>query len=54
MHVWPLVLTATVAVVIGTVAGTKLPGHLQRITFRRMIGVMLVVLGVWMAVAGRG
>jgi uncharacterized membrane protein YfcA/plastocyanin len=46
--VWPLVLVATIAVVVGTVLGTKLLGHLQHTTFRRMIGVLLVVLGVLM------
>jgi uncharacterized membrane protein YfcA len=54
VDVWPLVVVATLAVVLGTVAGTKLLGHLQPTTFRRMIGVLLVVLGIWMAVAGRG
>jgi uncharacterized membrane protein YfcA len=54
VNVWPLVLVATIAVVVGTVIGTKLLGHLQHTTFRRMIGVLLVVLGIWMAVAGRG
>src|SRR5690349_9155628 len=48
LNVWPLVLVATIAVVVGTVAGTKLLGHLQHTTFRRMIGVLLVVLGILM------
>lgn len=54
VRIWPIVLTATVAVVIGTALGTRVLGHLQQATFRRVIGVLLVVLGVYMAVAGRG
>lgn len=54
VRVGPLVLTATMAVVVGTAAGTKLLGQLPHTTFRRMIGVLLVVLGIWMAVASHG
>ena len=54
IRIWPIVLAATIAVIVGTVAGTRLLGQLQHTTFRRMIGVLLVVLGIWMAVAGRG
>lgn len=54
LAIWPLVLVATAAVVIGTALGTRVLGHLQQATFRRVIGVLLVVLGTYMAVAGRG
>jgi uncharacterized membrane protein YfcA len=53
-RVWPLVLIATVAVVLGTAVGTRVLGHLPQQAFRRVIGVLLVVLGIAMAVAGRG
>ena len=54
VRIWPLVLVATIAVVIGTALGTRVLGHLQQATFRRVIGVLLVVLGIGMTVAGRG
>lgn len=53
VQVWPLVLAATVAVVIGTTLGTRVLGHLQQTTFRRVIGVLLIALGVYMAIAAR-
>jgi len=51
--VWPLILTATVAVVVGTALGTHVLGRLRQETFRRVIGALLVVLGLYLAVAGR-
>ncbi|HEX5972154.1 MAG TPA: TSUP family transporter [Gemmatimonadaceae bacterium] len=53
MEVWPLVLVATIGVVVGTLAGTKLLGHIEHSTFRRMIGVLLVALGILMLAACR-
>jgi uncharacterized membrane protein YfcA len=50
-QVWPLLLVTTAAVVIGTALGTRVLGHLQQATFRRVIGVLLIVLGTYMAVA---
>jgi hypothetical protein len=54
VRIWPLVLTATAAVVIGTALGTRVLGRLPQSGFRRVIGVLLVVLGVYMAASGRG
>lgn len=53
LRIWPLVLVATVAVVVGTALGTRVLGHLEQATFRRVIGLLLVVLGIYMALAGR-
>ncbi|HEX6964828.1 MAG TPA: sulfite exporter TauE/SafE family protein [Gemmatimonadaceae bacterium] len=50
--VWPFVLIATIGAVIGTVLGTRLLGHLPPRAFRQVIGVLLVLLGVYMIVAG--
>ena len=50
--IWPLVLTATGGVVIGTAAGTRLLGWIPRPLFRRVIAVLLIVLGSYMIVAG--
>ena len=54
LHVWPLIVVATIAVVVGTALGTRVLGRLQQATFRRIIGALLIVLGIYMAVAGRG
>jgi hypothetical protein len=54
LRIWPLVLIATAGVVVGTALGTRVLGRLRREAFRRVIGVLLVVLGIYMAVAGRG
>jgi len=51
--IWPLVLTATAAVVVGTVLGTRVLGQLPEKLFRRVIGVLLIALGLYMAVAAR-
>ena len=52
--IWPLVLTATAAVVVGTALGTRVLGRLPQKLFRRVIGVLLIALGLYMAVAARG
>ncbi len=54
LAIWPLVATAVVAVVVGTALGTRVLGHLPQQLFRKVIAVLLVVLGIYMAVAGRG
>jgi uncharacterized membrane protein YfcA len=53
-RIWPLVLTATVAVVIGTAFGTRMLGKVPEQVFRRIVAVLLIVLGSYMAIAGRG
>lgn len=54
LAIWPLVLTAVVAVVAGTALGTRVLGRLPQTLFRKVIAVLLVLLGLYMAVAGRG
>jgi uncharacterized membrane protein YfcA len=54
VRVWPLVLTATLAVVIGTAFGIRVLGKVPEQTFRRTVAVLLIVLGTYMAIAGRG
>jgi len=53
-RIWPLVLTAVVAVTIGTGLGTRVLGRLPQQNFRRVVAVLLVALGLYMAIAGRG
>jgi uncharacterized membrane protein YfcA len=49
---WPLVLIATAGVVIGTAFGTRILRRVPQPVFRRVLAVLLVLLGVYMAVAG--
>jgi uncharacterized membrane protein YfcA len=51
--IWPLVLTATVAVVVGTALGARVLGRLPQQLFRRVIAVILILLGLYMAIGGR-
>jgi uncharacterized membrane protein YfcA len=53
-RLWPILVALTIAVVVGTLLGTRLLGRLQQTTFRRIIGALLVVLGLYMMIAGRG
>jgi uncharacterized protein len=50
--IWPLVLTATGGVIIGTAFGTRILGWVPRRIFRRVIAGLLMVLGFYMMVAG--
>ena len=52
--IWPLVLTATLGVVIGTALGARVLGRLPQQLFRRVIAVLLIALGLYMALAGKG
>lgn len=54
LRIWPLVLTATVAVIIGTALGTRVLGRLPEQVFRQSLAVLLIVLGVYMVIAGLG
>lgn len=51
-RIWPLVLTGTVAVMIGTALGARVLGRLPQQLFRRVVAVLLIALGLYMAVAG--
>jgi uncharacterized protein len=52
-RIWPLVLTATVAVVVGTALGARVLGRLPQQMFRRVIAVLLIILGLYMAIGAR-
>ena len=49
---WPLVLAATVGVIVGTAFGTRLLRWLGERTFRRIVAVLLLALGVYMLIRG--
>ena len=51
---WPPLLVATVAVIIGTLLGTRLLGRIPQSAFRRIIAILLLVLGVYMMTTARG
>ncbi len=53
-RIWPFVLAATIAVVIGTVLGTGVLGRLPERTFRRVLAVLLVALGIAVMTTGGG
>ena len=51
--IWPLVMMASVGVILGTAVGTRVLGRLPERTFRRLLAILLIVLGVYMIVGGR-
>ena len=50
--IWPLVVGATAGVVLGTAVGTRVLGRLPQATFRRVVAVLLLALGVYMLTVG--
>jgi uncharacterized membrane protein YfcA len=52
--IWKLLLIATVAAIVGTVLGTRLLTRLPQRSFRRVVAVLLSLLGIYMIVAGSG
>jgi len=50
--IWPLLLTATGGVMIGTAFGTRILGWVPERIFRRVLAGLLMVLGLYMAAAG--
>lgn len=49
---WPLLLAASIGVIVGTIAGTRVLGRLPETTFRRVLAILLGALGVYMIVVG--
>ena len=52
--VWPLLLVATVFVMIGTALGTRWLHRIPAPAFRRLIAILLIALGGYMILAGAG
>jgi uncharacterized membrane protein YfcA len=52
VRIWPLILVATIGVVVGTAVGTRMLTRVPEQTFRRIVSALLIVLGVYMTVAG--
>jgi len=51
---WPQILIATIGVVIGTVLGTRLLARVPQQAFRRVIAIVLLLLGIYMFGQGIG
>jgi uncharacterized membrane protein YfcA len=54
LAIWPLLVAASIGVVIGTAVGTRILGRLPERAFHRVVGLALVALGIWMAAGGAG
>jgi uncharacterized protein len=52
-RIWPLVVVATAGVVVGTAFGTRILGRIPEQTFRRVVALLLLALGIYMIIAGR-
>ena len=52
LGVWPLVLVATLGAVVGTALGTRALGRLPQRVFRRVVALLLLLLGVAMVAGG--
>lgn len=52
LGLWRLLLIATAATVAGTIIGTRLLTRLPERIFRRIVAALLLVLGIYMIVAG--
>jgi uncharacterized membrane protein YfcA len=48
LAIWPLILIATVGVVIGTLVGTPMLTRVPERQFRRIVAILLLALGGWM------
>lgn len=53
LDLWPQLAMMTIAVVIGTWAGTRILSRMPQHVFRRFIGAMLIALGIYMIFVGR-
>ena len=51
---WQPLLVATVAVIVGTAVGTRVLRRLPQQAFRRMVAVLLVLLGIYVIATGGG
>ena len=54
MRVWPYLVVLSAGVLVGTVVGTRALDRIPQQTFRKVIGALLVALGAYMIVWGRG
>jgi uncharacterized membrane protein YfcA len=50
-RIWPLVLIATIGTLVGTLIGVPILRHVPEHVFRRLVAVLLLALGAYMAFA---
>lgn len=50
LSAWPLMLTATIGVIVGTLIGKTVLGWIPERTFRLLVSGIVLVLGLWMFV----
>src|SRR5262249_53990794 len=48
LSAWPLMLAATIGVIVGTLIGKKVLGWIPEQTFRLLIAFVVLALGIWM------
>jgi uncharacterized membrane protein YfcA len=51
-RIWPLVLIATVGTLAGTVLGIRTLRRIPEMVFRRIVAILLLVLGTYMLLRG--
>jgi uncharacterized membrane protein YfcA len=51
--IWPLVLIATVGVVVGTVVGERMLARIPERRFRQTVGALVLLLGIVTLIRGR-
>lgn len=51
-HAWRWLAIGTIGVVVGTAAGTRVLGRIPERTFRRIIAMFLLALGIYMVAGG--
>jgi uncharacterized membrane protein YfcA len=54
LALWPVLMAASLAVIVGTAVGTRVLGRLQQRRFRTVVGAALLALGVFRIVGGGG
>ena len=53
LRIWPLITIGTVGVVVGTLTGMRMLKHVPERQFRRVVAILLLLLGTWMLVGGQ-
>jgi uncharacterized membrane protein YfcA len=54
LQMWPFIVVATAGVVAGTLLGTRLLARVPESVFRRIVAVILAVLGAYMLIRAFG
>jgi uncharacterized membrane protein YfcA len=52
LRIWPLIAASTAGILVGTVGGTKILHKIPEQIFKRVVSLVVLLLGVWLVVAG--